>query len=1014
MKLLFKYIRVYSILLILMLYAVCSMKAQLTDLNIQQLDISRGLNDGIVRCIAEDQYGYMWIGTVGALNRFDGAHVERYVYLPNDSTTINPSQPRCMHSDVNGRFWIGTEDGLMEYDFSKNNFKHASALKHINILAIESINPQELLIVTKKKLYTYQLKRQQLEPLQSIVARNNPNFTDPVYFGLCKVEQNIYLATDRGLLSYHCLNHQIHGIPIEGHNDQTINLLQSDKDNKLWLFYPNLKKLIKIEGNQLNPLVTSKPIMTYNTSDSVNAVGLITDNNDGVWIATRSNGLFYFNAATRLLTQYKSRVLLTNGPKTNNYRFAYKDKQGIIWLACDVEGISYFQPNQRFFKNLLPFPDEEQLNFSKLGRAICIDQQLNVWMGNHDGLSRYNPRTQQYIVWRNLPGEKEVLYNNIIRSLYCDAENNVWIGTGSGVNRYNSKSNAIEFIPNNYLPNSWYNSINEDKSGNIWFCTNDTAGLYWYSQSNKSFQSIAQHPLLKSYNRYAPVSYVFEDSRQRIWISFSRKGVLMLDKKNNSCKTYQAINDKSSGIIGNQIIDIKEDDQGIIWVSSFNGITGIDVEKNKFHSLNSQNGFTSNLTSSMAIDPMNRIWLGVNGALTMIETDRNTISRFTTNDGLSSVGFHEHAACISPNGEIWMPTYIGYLSFNPKEYRKQEPSLPFYVSHYSVFDVENFRINPSDSTPHIRLKPHQNSFTFNMVALNYLNPDKTWYAYRLEGFEDEWHYSSDPKAVYTNVPGGNYNFVYQASKLNASWKNIPVKRIHIQLDTIYYKTWWFRALLILAFLSLIGIVYQYRSLQQTKVFELTKKAQDLEKDKAMVMYENLKQQLNPHFLFNSLSSLKSLIKIDASEAVTFLENLSKSYRYILRNRENETIALSEEIQFAQNYIALQKSRHGSGFEVIFNIDEIHQQSRIVPVTLQNLIENALKHNIMDDESPLQIEIYSEGQFLIIKNNLQRKKSVETSNRSGLAQLQNFYTYLSSSPVQIIESSSHFVVKIPFI
>jgi LytS/YehU family sensor histidine kinase len=163
-----------------------------------------------------------------------------------------------------------------------------------------------------------------------------------------------------------------------------------------------------------------------------------------------------------------------------------------------------------------------------------------------------------------------------------------------------------------------------------------------------------------------------------------------------------------------------------------------------------------------------------------------------------------------------------------------------------------------------------------------------------------------------------------------------------------------------------------------------------------------------------LSSLKSLIKIDASEAVTFLENLSKSYRYILRNRENETIALSEEIQFAQNYIALQKSRHGSGFEVIFNIDEIHQQSRIVPVTLQNLIENALKHNIMDDESPLKIEIYSEGSFLIIKNNLQRKKSVETSNRSGLAQLQNFYTYLSSSPVQIIESSSHFVVKIPFI
>ena len=180
------------------------------------------------------------------------------------------------------------------------------------------------------------------------------------------------------------------------------------------------------------------------------------------------------------------------------------------------------------------------------------------------------------------------------------------------------------------------------------------------------------------------------------------------------------------------------------------------------------------------------------------------------------------------------------------------------------------------------------------------------------------------------------------------------------------------------------------------------------------MYENLKQQLNPHFLFNSLTSLSSLIRLDQKLAGNFLDSLSKTYRYILKNRENELVPLAEEIRFAQNYVRLQQTRFETGLEVRINIDEQVQHLKIVPVTLQNLIENAIKHNVIDDERPLLIEVINDGPVLIVRNNLQRKNFVETSNKQGLANLQSLYHYLTDRPVEIVQDEKSFIVKIPLL
>jgi LytS/YehU family sensor histidine kinase len=198
------------------------------------------------------------------------------------------------------------------------------------------------------------------------------------------------------------------------------------------------------------------------------------------------------------------------------------------------------------------------------------------------------------------------------------------------------------------------------------------------------------------------------------------------------------------------------------------------------------------------------------------------------------------------------------------------------------------------------------------------------------------------------------------------------------------------------------------------LFTAENKAQLLAKEKTQVQYENLKQHLNPHFLFNSLSSLSSLIEIDPKMAGRFLGSLSKIYRYILQSKDKDTVPLKDEIAFVQSFIALQQTRFEQGLQVHIHIDESDYHRHIVPVTLQNLIENAIKHNIIDEENILQIDISTADDYLVVKNKMQLKKFVETSNNQGLENLKHLYSYLSEKPLQYNREDEYFVVKIPLL
>lgn len=205
-------------------------------------------------------------------------------------------------------------------------------------------------------------------------------------------------------------------------------------------------------------------------------------------------------------------------------------------------------------------------------------------------------------------------------------------------------------------------------------------------------------------------------------------------------------------------------------------------------------------------------------------------------------------------------------------------------------------------------------------------------------------------------------------------------------------------------------IYGYSKWKETKL-----EAEQLHKEKLQTQLNGLLQQINPHFLFNSLNSLSALINENPSQAQKFLSDMSKVYRYLLRTNENELTTLATELQFIDSYFNLVQTRFGTGVQLATDIDEAYANWLLPPLTLQLLLENAVKHNIVSKQKPLTIEIYSTTNHqLAVRNNLQKKRIKVESTKIGLTNIAEKYRLLNKSSIEIIEDENSFSVSIPLI
>ena len=214
--------------------------------------------------------------------------------------------------------------------------------------------------------------------------------------------------------------------------------------------------------------------------------------------------------------------------------------------------------------------------------------------------------------------------------------------------------------------------------------------------------------------------------------------------------------------------------------------------------------------------------------------------------------------------------------------------------------------------------------------------------------------------------------------------------------------------------AVIGAVYECVFFFE-KWKDTIKQNEALKNQQIRTQFEVLQNQMSPHFLFNSLNTLTTLIAESQDTAIEFTEKLSEVYRYILMNKEKELIPLREELAFSRSYVYLLQMRYPENLMVNFRVEEPALRQHIAPLTIQMLIENCIKHNIISRSQPLIIDVYVDnGKSIIIRNNLQKKKALEKSTKTGLENIKKRYQYLGERKIDIIVTYDSFMVAIPLI
>jgi two-component system, LytTR family, sensor kinase len=238
--------------------------------------------------------------------------------------------------------------------------------------------------------------------------------------------------------------------------------------------------------------------------------------------------------------------------------------------------------------------------------------------------------------------------------------------------------------------------------------------------------------------------------------------------------------------------------------------------------------------------------------------------------------------------------------------------------------------------------------------------------------------------------------------------------IYGQSLTVFFKgeqygTYIFALLIAILVSAILHAFYFYKALQDTKV-----KEQKIIAGTASARFDALKNQLDPHFLFNSLNVLTSLIEEDPHQAQKFTTSLSKVYRYVLEQKNKDLVSVDEELQFAQTYVKLLKMRFEDS--IVLHIPEAssNPEAKIVPLSLQLLLENAVKHNIVTAQRPLEIRIHEEGDMLYVTNNIQEKQVVKKSSGVGLQNIQQRYGILTDRKVFIAKDGDAFQVRLPML
>ncbi len=767
---------------------------------VSSLTINRGLVNNEVTSLCQDRYGFLWMGTRGGLNRYDGYEFKLIRNHPKSGKNFTSQYIEVIHEGESGHLWIGTKTtGLNRYDPLRDTIHHQTppGSLRINIQNIQCLQEidGELYIGASSGLYSYDLAS---DTYRRITAKRNILSFLPDSAGL-------WVGTDRGLFYYSVPDKRLTEIQWNLEGNTQVTAIARDRVSGMLYLGTWKRGVLAVDATTgvIARQYLNEPGNPRSLSNN-NAYRVFMDDARNLWIGTWGGGLNRLDIRRGTISRHQLDREDDQLHQSQIILAIMQDRSGILWVGTDGGGVYKVDPGRKRFNNIDFAAHVRPAIADTYVRSVYVDKQ-GLWLGTRASGLYLSTNHRDF---KRVP---TVIDANSVRGFFEHGQD-LWVCTDRGIIILNDRpavSPQLAVVPEKENPESLsgpkISAITRDRHGSIWVGTQESGlnkVIGFAGNGKPRFKRYAAQPGTDGALQNERISCLLSDSKGRLWLG-TYNGLHLYDHERDRFKVYQQRNDHAFSLTGNTVLCITEDPGGDIWIGTQHGLNRLISDQDGnigFENFFAQNGFPNDYVHAIEPDGSGNIWMSTNRGIVKYAVADNEFHNFDTRDGLISNVFSENSSFLSDKGAIYFGSIKGITSFFPDSISLNTQIPPVYITGLTV---NNEDITAGDTIAgrvvlstvpfaarNLTLSYKQNIITFTFSALDYHAPDKNQYMYRLSGFDQDWVYSGDRRhATYTSLPPGNYRFTVLASNSDKAW-NQEGATIEIKILPPPWKTWW--------------------------------------------------------------------------------------------------------------------------------------------------------------------------------------------------------------------------------
>lgn len=862
--------QILTICCLLLCHAFTGMAQQ--DMQVTHFTTLNGLSHNIVYCSHKASDGFLWFGTWYGLSRFDGSHFDNYSKAFTPSSDQPPRKVETIVEDANGNLWIKTLDWKLSLFYKRTErfediFDELKPYtRNLQVIKIQADGHGRVLLLTKDKnlLLASTAKDgkvviRKLVDARDAVNRFNYRLRHPV------------VQLREGRANYVGIDFQIYSVPLTARSRHM-------KVEEWQRYFANLNVQMQVyhtPGGLVWRVDEAKTALlcTRPSTGQTYRYPLAPYHKlvEPKFVATPHHGWFYLSASGEIIhidpvTMQAQNIAqmqeFTDFKENTRFLSMNFDRDGLLWVTTVDNGIYRINFTPRQFR-VVPLPDSGAGGVRALyqmhnGNILVGTRSKDLYVLSPDGkmLKALDyARTHIGSVYHIMQDDKERLWLSTKGDGLVCATPDASFPSGYRFEHYRHDSKD----PSSLSGNKVYMTY-QDSHRRIWVGTLD-GGLNLVCETPKGVSFYNRLNGMKTYpgfGLYLDVRNMVEDARGRMWVG-TIDGLMSFDASFRNVRdlrfeTYRLteVNTRANS----DIYALYRDRRKNVWICSFGGglgkLEGFDEQNHlpRLKSFGAKEGLLNDVIISILEDRQGRLWLVNADGLSCYDYQAGRIRYYDSSDGFPKVQMEESSAMLHRNGEIWLGCKEGILVFHPDRLKQEYCSYPIYIIGG---EVNNQDIRSYNATPildgsivyadHLQLEHSQSMLTLEFAALNFANPERISYRYKLEGYDHDWHYSGTNRiASYTNVPPGKYTFTVEA--IDAT--NPDLHNTRTLLVTVlppWWATWWAYLLYALLFVAGCYAAVRYARYQirlkndiyiQTKLAEYKRKFSMEQQDQAFL------------------------------------------------------------------------------------------------------------------------------------------------------------------------------------